>query len=173
MAASMYGFMRSLGMPVGVAVAGTAFQNAMAARLSQHGLPESIAHDSERYVYVLHEMSPHNKYRAGIVDAYMHGFRYVWILMTAMSASGLVVGLCIRRFSMDKSLCSTFSARGRSELLVGGPKRAGVGRVEEGATGNVEAGDSADVEAVAGPSVSVSADTSLDVEKQAQTQTQG
>lgn len=127
MAASMYGFMRSLGMPVGVAVAGTAFQNAMASRLASYGLSESIAHDSERYVYVLHSMPPTSKWRADIVDAYMHGFRYVWILMTAMSASGFVVSLLIKHFSMDKNLHSTFSARGRSELLIGAPK----GREEE------------------------------------------
>jgi MFS family permease len=53
MAASMYAFFRTLGMPIGVAVAGTTFTNAMSSRLSDFGLDTSIAHDSERWVYIL------------------------------------------------------------------------------------------------------------------------
>ena len=48
MAASMYAFMRSLGMPLGIVIGGTVFQNAMIGKLEEFGLPTLIAHDSER-----------------------------------------------------------------------------------------------------------------------------
>lgn len=128
MAATMYSFFRSLGMPIGVTVSrpwwcttieyvvdnfqlsSTAFQNAMSARLSDQGLPTSIAHDSERYVLVLRGM-PASGQRDAILRSYMKGFDAVFILMTAFAASALVTSLSIKRFSMDKILLSKFTAR--------------------------------------------------------------
>jgi MFS family permease len=111
MAACMYGFMRSLGMPIGVALSGTIFQNAMSSKLSSFGLPKAIAHDSERYVFVLRHMAPSDPTRLPILQSYSHGFRSVWIFMTAVSASALVVSFVIRRFDMNKTLVAKFSAR--------------------------------------------------------------
>jgi MFS family permease len=111
MAASMYGFMRSLGMPIGVALSGTIFQNTMSSKLSSFGLPSSIAHDSERYVYVLRTMAPTDPQRAAILASYVHGFRSLWIFMTAISGSALIVSLLIKKFNMDKTLQSKFSVR--------------------------------------------------------------
>lgn len=53
MSALIYGLMRSLGIPIGVALSGTVFQAAMSCKLSGFDLPGSIAHDSERCIYVL------------------------------------------------------------------------------------------------------------------------
>lgn len=112
MAASMYGFFRSLGMPLGVSVGGTVFQNAMQSKLASHGLPGAIAHDSERYIYVLRSMAADDPRRMLVLDAYMHGFRGVFILMTCVAASALAVSLFIRRFAMDKKLADNrFQAR--------------------------------------------------------------
>ncbi|KAF2877538.1 major facilitator superfamily domain-containing protein [Massariosphaeria phaeospora] len=110
MAASMYGFMRSLGMPLGVAVSGTVFQNAMSARLALVGLPTAIAHDSERYIHVLHTMDPADPKRVAILDAYLEGFRGVWLLITLASASALAVSIFIKKHSMNKVLLSKYTA---------------------------------------------------------------
>lgn len=111
MAASMYGFMRSLGMPLGVALSGTVFQNAMSSKLSEYGLPGSIAHDSERYIYVLRTMALDDPKRIAILESYLHGFRYVFVIMTIFAASAFSVSLFIRKFDMNKTLQSKFSAR--------------------------------------------------------------
>jgi len=111
MAASMYGFMRSLGMPLGVAISGTIFQNAMSSKLSSYGLPQAIAHDSERYIYVLRSMAHDDPQRIAVLESYLHGFRAVFVLMTCVSASAFVISLCIKKFSMDKKLQSRFSVR--------------------------------------------------------------
>ncbi|KAG9191816.1 hypothetical protein G6011_10550 [Alternaria panax] len=110
MAASMYGFLRSLGMPLGVALSGTIFTNSMSDKLSELGLHTSIAHNSEQYIFVLRTMadSPH---KSAILSSYMKGFDSVFIMTTAVSASALVVSLIIRKYSMDKILLAQFSAR--------------------------------------------------------------
>jgi MFS family permease len=104
MAASMYGFFRSLGMPLGVALSGTIFQNAMKSKLAAHGLPAEIAHDSERYIYVLRTMAIDSPERVAILDSYMHGFRGVFILMTCVAGSTLLASLVIKKFDMNKKL---------------------------------------------------------------------
>jgi hypothetical protein len=113
MAACMYAFMRSLGAPLGVAICGTIFQNAMSSRLTSHGLPESIAHDSERYIYVLRTMKDEVK-KAAILDSYSHGFRAVFVFLTCISASAFAASLFVKHFSMDKELQSKFTARPQS-----------------------------------------------------------
>ncbi|KAH4210187.1 hypothetical protein HBI25_058870 [Parastagonospora nodorum] len=110
MAASMYGFFRSLGMPLGVALAGTIFQNAMSENLAASGLPAEIAHDSERWVYVLRTMAD-GPQKTAILEAYMKGFQYVFMMMTGISGSALAVSFVIRKFSMDKALSTHFTAR--------------------------------------------------------------
>lgn len=111
MAASMYGFMRSLGMPLGVALCGTIFQNAMSSKLTTFGLPQDIAHDSERYIYVLRTISNDDPIKTPILESYLHGFRAVFIAQTAVSASALVVSLFIKKFNMNKKLQARFSVR--------------------------------------------------------------
>ncbi|KAF1913359.1 major facilitator superfamily domain-containing protein [Ampelomyces quisqualis] len=110
MAASMYGFFRSLGMPIGVALAGSIFQNAMSGRLAVYGLPADIAHDSERWVYVLRTMANGAK-KTAILGAYMDGFHTVFIMMTGVAGSALLVSLVIQKFSMDQVLLTQFTAR--------------------------------------------------------------
>lgn len=110
MAASMYGFFRSLGMPLGVAMAGSVFQNAMSTKLSHFGLPTTIAHDSERWVIILRTMAD-SANKTAILESYMKGFEAVFILVTGIAASALLASLVIRKFSMDKTLLTQFTAR--------------------------------------------------------------
>jgi MFS family permease len=110
MAASMYGFFRSLGMPLGVAVAGTVFQNAMSGHLSRLNLPSEIARDSERWVYILRTIEDGPR-KTAILESYMKGFDSVFILMTGIAASALLASAFVRKFSMDKILKTQFTAR--------------------------------------------------------------
>ncbi|KAJ4363105.1 hypothetical protein N0V83_010225 [Neocucurbitaria cava] len=110
MAASMYGFFRSLGMSLGVALSGSIFQNAMKNKLSESGLPTDIAHDSEQYVFILRTMTDVTE-KTAIVESYVKGFQSVFIMMTVISASALFVSFVIRKFSMDKILLTQFTAK--------------------------------------------------------------
>jgi hypothetical protein len=129
MAACMYGFMRSLGMPVGVAVrltsaiwlvsisltlpqlAGAIFQNAMSSALSDSGLPNGIARDSERFVFALQVMPDEDPRKATLLACYSEGFRKVFIAMTVISTSALLASSAIRKFSMDAVLPRAARAR--------------------------------------------------------------
>jgi hypothetical protein len=82
----------------------------MSHRLSEAGLPIEIAHDSERWVFILREMAESPK-RTAILEAYMRGFYYVFAAMTGIAASALIVSFVIRKFSMDKILLTQFTAR--------------------------------------------------------------
>lgn len=91
-------------------LAGTIFSNSMSDKLSELGLPTSIAHDSEQYIFVLRTMAD-SPQKSAILSSYMKGFDSVFIMTTAVSASALVVSLIIRKYSMDKILLAQFSAR--------------------------------------------------------------
>ncbi|KAF2095775.1 MFS general substrate transporter [Rhizodiscina lignyota] len=105
-AASMYAFVRTLGMSIGVAVGGSVFQNQLNARLHDLGVSDAdhIARNAEAYVKVLTGLKRNDPTRVVVVAAYAHGFRGVWIVMTGISALGLLASVCVRRHSMDKEL---------------------------------------------------------------------
>jgi len=132
MAASMYGFMRSIGMPLGVAVSlalsrptrffldnaltslelsGNLFQNAMARRLAELGLSTAIARDSERYVVIVQAMADADPIKTAILECYVEGFQSVFIAMMGVSASAMVASLLIRKSSMDKALPASYTVR--------------------------------------------------------------
>jgi MFS family permease len=68
-AASMYAFMRTLGMSFGVAIGGNVFQNAMSSKLTELGLPETIAYDSEVFVKTLISMDPADPVRIAVLQS--------------------------------------------------------------------------------------------------------
>jgi hypothetical protein len=91
-------------------LAGSVFSNSMSDKLSELGLPTSIAHDSEQYIFVLRTMAE-SPQKSDILSSYMRGFDSVFVMVTAVSASALVVSFMIRKFSMDKILVAQFSAK--------------------------------------------------------------
>jgi hypothetical protein len=97
MAASMYTFFRSLGMPLGIVLSGAIFQNVMKSKLSLNDLLTEVAHDSKRYVYVLQAMALGNPNREVVLEAFLDGFRGVFILMTEVAVTALAASLFIKR----------------------------------------------------------------------------
>lgn len=82
----------------------------MSSKLTALGLPTQIAHDSEQYVFRLRVMVDGIE-KSAILDSYMYGFHAVFIFVTAISASALIVSLVIRKFSMDKILLTAYSVK--------------------------------------------------------------
>ena len=103
-AASMYAFFRTLGMTIGVAVGGTVFQNMMSYKLEQLSQPTSIAHHAESFITRLKTYRRDDPTRHDILEAYDYGFQGVFMVMTVISAVGLLSSLVVRRHSMDKIL---------------------------------------------------------------------
>lgn len=114
-AAAMYAFIRSIGMTLGVAVGGTTFQNFMKNKLQTTlddvGQAAKIAKHAEGFIGQLQRMSTsgaEGMLRQDIMDGYVHGFRGVWIVMTALCGFALVISLLIERGSLDAVLVSKF-----------------------------------------------------------------
>lgn len=49
--------------------------------------------------------------KTAILECYVKGFESVFVMVTALAASALVVSLVIRKFSMDKILLTQFTAK--------------------------------------------------------------
>ena len=107
-AASMYAFMRTLGMTVGVAVGGTVFQNTMTQKLEELSLPTAIAKDAEGYVAILKTLAPSDPIRIGVMQGYEHGFRGIFAVLTGVCAIGLLASVFIKHHAMDKDLESKY-----------------------------------------------------------------
>jgi hypothetical protein len=107
-AACMYAFMRTLGMTIGVAVGGTVFQNLMAHKLGDLSLPVEIAKNAEAYVAILKTLAATDPARSGILQAYVHGFKGVFQVLTAISGIGLLSSLLIKHHDMNKVLKSSY-----------------------------------------------------------------
>jgi MFS family permease len=105
-AACMYAFFRTLGMTMGVAVGGTVFENLMADKLAQLHQPTSIARHAESFINELKQLPKNSPARHDIMNAYSYGFEGVFLVMTCISAIGLLSTLAIRKHSMDKILDS-------------------------------------------------------------------
>jgi hypothetical protein len=107
-AASMYAFMRTLGMTIGVAVGGTVFQNLMAQKLEALSLPIEISKNAEAYIAIVKTMAPTDPARIGVMEAYVHGFKGIFEALAAISAVGLLASLFIKHHDMNKILDSTY-----------------------------------------------------------------
>jgi hypothetical protein len=104
-ASTMYAFLRGVGLCLGVAIGGSAFQNRLRTILEAAGLPTSIAKDAEAYVATLKRMPKADKFRTEITKAYAEAFHTVFIVLTTVSAAGLVITILgIKDHTMDKSI---------------------------------------------------------------------
>jgi hypothetical protein len=73
----------------------------MSHALSNFGLPRRLAQDSERLISLLHTIAETDPRKAAILECYTKGFQAVFIVLTALSSSGLAVSLLIKKYTMD------------------------------------------------------------------------
>ena len=104
-AAAMYAFLRTVGMALGVAIGGSVFQNILAQKLADGGLPVGIAQNAEGFVPQLRDL-PQGQYRNDLISAYAKSFQAVFATLTGISGLSAVVSLLLTHHSMDKELDS-------------------------------------------------------------------
>ena len=85
----------------------------MGSKLTSLGLPTSIAHSSESFVAVMKTMVEDDPVRRGALEAYVQGFRGVFIVMACVSGTALITSAFIKTFSMDKFLDSEYKLEAR------------------------------------------------------------
>ena len=94
LAASMYTFVRSVGMSFGIAVGSNVFQAVMKSSLHSHGLPESVTGNAEKFIVTLPRMN--NDEREEYTQAYLQGLLAVYYTMAAIAGTTFLLSLFIQ-----------------------------------------------------------------------------
>lgn len=110
-ASSMYAFMRSLGLCLGVVIGGTVFQDML-----QRKVPTAIAKNAEAFVEVL-KLMPKGAQREVLVDGYAWSFRMLFATLAGIAAVGMLISLCIPGKEMNVELESEHQLQTREKAL--------------------------------------------------------
>ena len=103
-AAAMYGFLRQLGMALGVGIGTAAFQNTMSLKLGWEGLPQDIATQSEGFIVELLQLPDDSQLKIQALDAYVFGFRGVYTVFASVSGLAFFISLFIKQVDMDREI---------------------------------------------------------------------
>jgi len=115
-----YSFLRTLGLSIGIAIAGTVFQNAMHRHLGNLGLPTEVAGNAETFLEVIKSLPVGSAQRHQFVLAYSRSFRTVFEVLVCFMGAKLLASLLIQNRTMNQRLGSEYfiatGRRGRMRL---------------------------------------------------------
>jgi hypothetical protein len=100
-AISMYSFMRSLGLCMGVIIGGTIFQNFLRLRLQRDGLPISVAADFEGFLPALQNLSEGAPMKLEIQQAYAWALKLLFGTSTGIAFVGLLLSWKIDDYTLQ------------------------------------------------------------------------
>ncbi|THZ61361.1 putative efflux pump antibiotic resistance protein [Aureobasidium pullulans] len=104
-ASSMFAFMRSLGLCLGVSIGGTIFQNFLRQRLEHYGLSTELAENAEVYVSLLRS-TPSSPQKILLKEIINWAFRMLFATLCGICGLGLIISVLIGKYSLDKELDS-------------------------------------------------------------------
>ncbi|KAI4716277.1 putative efflux pump antibiotic resistance protein [Aureobasidium sp. EXF-10727] len=104
-ASSMFAFMRSLGLCLGVSIGGTIFQNLLSRRLEHYGLSTELANNAEVYVALIRS-SPSSPEKTLLKEVINWAFQRLFAALCGISGLGLIVSVWVGKYSLDKELDS-------------------------------------------------------------------
>lgn len=98
-------FIRVSGQALGVAVGGVAFQNQIRVKLLEYpllaGMANEYAKDATSLVHVIKHMED-GLARDQLKKAFADALKVIWIVMTALSAVGMIAGAFTKKYSLDQ-----------------------------------------------------------------------
>ncbi|KAK4565297.1 hypothetical protein LTR86_003914 [Recurvomyces mirabilis] len=104
---SLFTFFRAAGQCVGVAVGGTIFQNSIKRQILHHPLiaehAQEWAADASALVEVLKEMAA-SPAKDALLNCFAQALITVWLVMTGLSAIGLISSLWTQHFDLNREL---------------------------------------------------------------------
>ncbi|KAF2459997.1 major facilitator superfamily domain-containing protein [Lineolata rhizophorae] len=107
-AATMFAFFRAFGQSVGVAVGGTVFQNQVKKKLESYPLlapmAEEYSRDASALVEIIKAMPDSAPEKLMLRTSYVDGLKYVFIVLTALSAVTMVSSFWTKAFPLDREL---------------------------------------------------------------------
>lgn len=103
-AISMYSFLRSLGLCMGVIIGGTIFQNFLQLRLQRDGLPVGVAANFEGFLPTLQSMPEEAPMKIELQQAYAWALKSLFSTSTGIGFVGLLLSLKIDDYTLtDRS----------------------------------------------------------------------
>lgn len=115
-ATSMFSFMRSFGLCLGVGIGGTILQNFVRQRLQHVGLPLDIAADIVGFVPKLAAL-PNTIHKELVVEAYSSALRRLFATLSGIGGLGLLLSLVVGNHSLDKANDTTHKLKERVKRL--------------------------------------------------------
>lgn len=104
-AAAFYSFIRVFGQSLGVAIGGVVFQNQIKQKLMSYPLLAPLAgqysKDATALVGIIQSMTEGTE-KTQLVQAYSDSLRSIWIVLTALSAVGLVASVFTKGYSLNQ-----------------------------------------------------------------------
>ncbi|EME47767.1 hypothetical protein DOTSEDRAFT_123417 [Dothistroma septosporum NZE10] len=117
-AASMYSFMRSFGLCLGIALGGTIFSNFLAHKLLEAGVDPAIAKHAESYIPALKAMADDSPLKHTIVHACSWTFQRLFATLCGISGLGLVISCFIQGHTLDQELQGGHVLRDEGKVTV-------------------------------------------------------
>jgi MFS family permease len=106
-AVTMFTFFRAFGQTVGVAIGGVIFQNQIFKKLQTYpalaGRATELSQDASALVQIIRDM-PETAVKEQLKESYVYGLRYVFIVLTALSAVALISSIWTEGLSLDQGL---------------------------------------------------------------------
>ena len=108
-AATLASFFRNFGQTIGVAIAGSIFQNQLRKELLKHAILASKAveysRDSTGLVEIIKAM-PHGPAKEQLVQSYADALKYVWLVSCICAGIALIASLWTRELPIDRELAT-------------------------------------------------------------------
>ena len=106
-AASIFSFMRALGQTLGVAIGGVVFQNQMKKKMLTFPLLANVADeyskDAAGLVQIIKAL-PAGEMKDQLKDSYTDALKWIWVVMTVLSAVALIASLFTKAYALDRAL---------------------------------------------------------------------
>lgn len=105
-AAALFSFFRAFGQAIGVAIGGSIFQNQMRQNLSSTALSSQAAEfakDAAALVQIIHETDDEQA-KMILQVAYTDSLRTIYIVLTALAGTALVLSACIKKYDINIGL---------------------------------------------------------------------
>lgn len=105
-AAALFSFFRAFGQAIGVAIGGSIFQNQMQQNLSGtvlSGQASELAKDAAALVQIIHQTGDETT-KMILKTAYTDSLRTIYIVMTALAGTALVLSACIKKYDINIGL---------------------------------------------------------------------
>lgn len=115
---TMFMFMRTFGMCLGVSIGGTTFGNVLLRALQNRSVPQAgeISQHSEAYIEILKATNPGPE-KDAILDSYVEGFHGLFYMLIGLSAVCLVLSAFISHQTLDKKLDSAHKLTQKDEKV--------------------------------------------------------